>query len=295
MTELRDGALPWAAACWLSPGGDGLHLVAALDPAPACQADSYQAFAALVSDLPRRIPDASAASDPSVKNLMRPSFVSCDPNAWLSDNPSPFRWRNGEDTERDTRPERERSRDTRQTILQQMETVARDLVKLGLDYNDWLGLMSALKSADLDTHTVESISSEGGRRYVPGEIERKWAHLLSSDNPSAVVNGMAKRLGVEGRIVDYPRNHQDRHQDTTRETEEPRQGAFVPPRWLEIGQWVARELLYPDFAYDRTTSAYWHWTDGRRWRLLSERSHIMPDVLNCNQFPPRSRVARPRQ
>ena len=47
---------------------------------------------------------------------------------------------------------------------------------------------------------------------------------------------------------------------------------------------MARELLYPDFVYDRTTSAYWHWTDGRRWRLLSERSHIMTDVLNHHQF-----------
>lgn len=280
MTELRNGALPWAAACWLSPGGDGLHLIAVLDPAPVCLTDSHQAFIAVVSDLSRRIPVASAASDRAAKNLMRPSFVSSDPDAWLADNPSPFRWLNSEATGGIARSEHGRSRDTRQPMLQQIEAVARDLVASGLDYNDWLGLMSSLKSAGLDIHTVESISSEGGGRYVPGETEKKWEDLLSSDNPAAVVNGMAKRLGSEGRVMGQPR----RHQDKTRETEKAPTRAFVPPRWLEIGQWVGLNLLSPGFVYDLTTSAYWHWTDGRRWTLVSERSHIMTDVLNSNQF-----------
>ena len=197
MAELRGGVLPWAAACWLSPGGDGLHLIASVDPAPVCQVDSYIVFMALVGDSSRRLPVPSVASDPAAKNLMRPSFISSDPNAWLADDPGPLRRREYEPTEH-------QAKGSRPSARQQMEDVARDLVASGLDYNDWLGLMSALKSVGIDIATVESIASEGGHRYVPGEIERKWSHLLSSDHPSAVVNSMSKRLGTHGRVV-----HQD--------------------------------------------------------------------------------------
>ena len=195
MSELRGAVVPWAAACWLSPGGDGLHLIAALDPAPVCQADSYIAFTALVGDLSHRLPVASVASDPAAKNLMRPSFVSDDPGAWLADSPRPFRWREDEQT---AHPDE----NSRPSARQQMEDVARDLVASGLDYNDWFGLMGALKSAGMDIAALESIASAGGDRYVPGEIKRKWAHLLPSDNPAAVVNGMAKKIGIDGRVVD---------------------------------------------------------------------------------------------
>ena len=205
IAELKVGAVPWAAACWLSPGGDGQHLIAALDPAPACQADSHAAFAALVEDLGRRLPIASVASDSKAKNLMRPSFVSCDPDAWLADNPVPFKWLDPQGdahTGQNTRAESGHDRDTREPWLLQMERVARDIVASGLEYNDWFGLMGALKSAGMDISTVESISSEGGHRYVLGEIGRKWVHLMPSDNPAAVVNGLAKRFGVEGRVVE---------------------------------------------------------------------------------------------
>ncbi|MDE2788319.1 MAG: hypothetical protein OXL37_16890 [Chloroflexota bacterium] len=208
MMKLRDGVVPWAEACWLSVGGDGLHLFAALDPAPVCQEDSHIAFAALVEDLSRRLPVASVASDPAAKNLMRPSFVSSDTDAWLADRPQPLRWQDAPGdahTGRNPRAENgcnKHDRDSRDSLLVQMERVARLVVATGLDYNSWFGLMGALKSAGMDIEMMESISSEGGDRYVPGEISRKWEHLLPSDNPAAVVNGMAKRLGVEGRVVD---------------------------------------------------------------------------------------------
>ena len=209
MSELRDGVVPWAAACWLSAGGDGLHLVATLDPAPACQADSHTSFAALVADLSRRLPVASVASDPAAKNLMRPSFVSCDPDAWLADSPRPLRWFDppgDAHTGQKRHTENGHTRDTRQPLLLQLENVARDLVASGLDYNEWFGLMGALKSAGMDVAKLESISSAGGDRYEPGEIERKWEHLLHSDNPPAVVNGMAKHTGLRARVVDQARD-----------------------------------------------------------------------------------------
>ena len=291
MCDLHNGVLPWAASCWLSPGGDGLHLVAALDPAPECDADSHTAFAALAQDLSRRLPTASVASDPAAKNLMRASFISCDSAAWLADSPHPLRWQDAPGDARTGRNPRaengcnKHTRDSRDSLLVQMERVARRVVASGLDYNAWYGLMGALKSAGMDMETVESISNEGGDRYVPGEIERKWEYLLPSENPAKVINGMARARGVRERVVDGTRSDRRSRKDTPPAPEGRPSEEFVPPRWLEIGQWVARQLLHPFFMYDRATNAYWHWTDGQRWTLLSERSPLMIDALNTDQFP----------
>lgn len=290
MGALRDGVVPRAAACWLSPGGDGLHLIAALDPAPVCQKDSHIAFAVLVEDLDLRLSVASVESDPAAKNLMRPSFVSCDPDAWLADSPQPLRWQDipgDAHAGRNRRTENGHNKDdrgARNSLLVQMERVARRVVATGLDYSAWFGLMGALKSAGMDMEMVESISREGGDRYVPGEIERKWGDLLPSDNPAKVINGMARNRGVRERVVDGTRSANRSRKDTPPAPDGTPPEEFVPPRWLEIGQWVARLLLYPDFVYDRATDAYWHWTDGQRWTLLSARSPLMIDALNAEQF-----------
>ena len=90
--SLDAGIVPWAAACWKSPGGDGLHLFAALDPPPTCQAESHAAFAALIADLKTKIPYAEHSSDPSSKNLMRPAFVSADSQARIYPDAIPLRW-----------------------------------------------------------------------------------------------------------------------------------------------------------------------------------------------------------
>ena len=221
---------------------------------------------------------------------MRPSFVSCDPDAWLADSPQPLRWQDipgDAHAGRNRRTENGHKKDdrgARDSLLVQMERVARRVVATGLDYSAWFGLMGALKSAGMHMEMVESISSEGGDRYVPGEIERKWGDLLPSDGPAKVINGMARNRGVRERVVDGTRSANRSRKDTPPAPDGTPPDEFVPPRWLEIGQWVARLLLYPDFVYDRATDAYWHWTDGQRWTLLSARSPLMIDALNTEQF-----------
>ena len=71
---IDEGTLPWAAAAWTSTGGDGIHIVAWLDPAPTDQATSHAAYAALASDLAINLPGIEIANDTSSKNLMRPGF-----------------------------------------------------------------------------------------------------------------------------------------------------------------------------------------------------------------------------
>ena len=105
-TTLDAGIVPWAAACWKSTGGDGLHLIATLDPPPTCQADSHAAFEALIADLAKRIPYAKHASDPSSKNLMRAGFISADSTARYYPDAIPLRWQDyGADQESQPKPD----------------------------------------------------------------------------------------------------------------------------------------------------------------------------------------------
>ena len=82
-----DGTLPWAAAAWTSTGGDGIHIVAWLDPAPTNQATSHAAYAMLARDLAINLPrHRDRQRHQQSKNLMRPAFVSADSTARLRED-----------------------------------------------------------------------------------------------------------------------------------------------------------------------------------------------------------------
>ena len=131
---IDEGTLPWAAAAWTSTGGDGIHIVAWLDPAPTDQATSHAAYAALASDLAINLPGIEIANDTSSKNLMRPAFVSADSTARLREDATPFRWMNQpqpeappdmfEPPKAHTKPPTARRDADRQLVLQALDAMA---------------------------------------------------------------------------------------------------------------------------------------------------------------------------
>ena len=214
LQQLDAGAVPWAASCWKSPGGDGLHLFALLDPAPACQKDSHSAFAALVADLAHRIPDASVASDRAAKNLMRPSYISSDPNARYYAEARPFDWRPTESDAAPTPPHdpfapeppveptppfSHSSPHDAQSHLLQVRAVAQELLSQDLAYNDWLGVMAALKASGLNASEVEVLDAHNPL-HKPGKITSKWEGLPVNDHPARTLNSISKRLNAAGRV-----------------------------------------------------------------------------------------------
>ena len=188
--KLDAGEIPWAAACWKSPGGYGLHLFAYLEPAPLTQADSHEAYAALLTDLTHLLPTAAVASDDQVKNLMRPSFVSHDPDARLYPDAQPFRWQDS-----DTRllwnvpgkPAAPKPPKATPTPTPTPPDNAPGLTKGGrihlrnslmsravpLDYNEWLGALVSIQKAGLSAADADAWS-QTGPNYTPGEVQRKW-------------------------------------------------------------------------------------------------------------------------
>ena len=98
-TERRDAEKwrlcrhPSVLSCYVSPGGAGLHVVAAVDPKPASAADYRAAWNAVTHALALDSRD----NDPAVKNHNRLAYVSYDPDAYYSDSPTPLKWERGAD------------------------------------------------------------------------------------------------------------------------------------------------------------------------------------------------------
>ena len=196
--KLDAGEIPWAAACWKSPGGDGLHLFAYLEPAPLTQADSHEAYAALLTDLTHLLPTAAVASDGQVKNLMRPSFVSHDPDARLYPNAQPFRWQDSDapllwnvpGQPAAPKPPKATPTPTPTPPGPTPPDNAPGLTEGGrihlrhslmsravpLDYNDWLGALVSIRKAGLSAADADAWC-QTGPNYNPGEVQRKWGVL----------------------------------------------------------------------------------------------------------------------
>ena len=61
---------------------------------------------------------------------------------------------------------------------------------------------------------------------------------------------------------------------------------YVMPRWVDIGHWVARRVLDPDYAYrhEEDKAAWWAWRDSNHWSMLPTDSHEMGDRLHHHQY-----------
>ena len=218
-------AQPSVIAVWLSAGGRGLHIFVRLDTAPTNDLQAHAAYEVVVQEL--GFAD-SVSNDGSVKNLCRLAFVPHDPDAWWNPNdPVPLVWKvpepgptgghSGNSADAQTRQSHGQARNSSSTgestsggksreseeqipppegeLRQQFEDVARALMRLGLNYNDWYGLLGTLRSAGFSDAKLDSISREGPQ-YQDGEVEQKSSELRPSDNPARTINGMANRLGL---------------------------------------------------------------------------------------------------
>ncbi len=83
----RIAAHPSVVSCWVSAGGNGLHVTVLMDPKPASNSEAHVAFeyAAVALGL-------AATGDAAVKNMSRAAFVSHDPDAYLNLDATPLPW-----------------------------------------------------------------------------------------------------------------------------------------------------------------------------------------------------------
>ena len=231
---LDAGIVPWAAACWKSPGGDGLHLFAALDPPPTCQDESHAAFAALIEDLKTKIPYAEHSSDPSSKNLMRTAFVSADSKARIYPDAVPLRWQDHEadeeskPTDKSTGKRNKRNKPAEETTqrnkpagkdappeLVQQALDAMATGRAGEDDNHLLAVLGNMKNYGFSFAEFDVWAADAG---CTCNREPRWnapPQGAQSDRPGwAIVNLAAARYGM-------PKNERSSRNTDNNEPERP--------------------------------------------------------------------------
>ena len=211
-------------ACWRSPGGNGLHAFAVVDPKPTNDAEAYAAYAAVVAEL-----GIASVDDTTVKNLARLAFVSHDPDAYWNPSAIPITWEipeipetgaskdgNGAKTVADqpwTGPAtgQEPPTEGNQSILlgPDAENAARlqqavELIPPPVDYNKWLGWLGNLKAAGISLDEADAWSRRGPN-YEEGKVAAKWGGLPARETAAEAVNtiighavkhhGLAPRYG----------------------------------------------------------------------------------------------------
>ena len=285
---IDEGTLPWAAAAWTSTGGDGIHIVSWLDPAPTNQATSHAAYAALARDLAINLPGIEVANDTSSKNLMRPAFVSADSTARLRENATPFRWMDApapqgtpnrfEPPKAYTEPPVAPRDADRQLVLNALNAMAQHQVGSQHDESHLLATMANMKAFGFTFAEFDEWAADAG---CTCKREPRWQQPPASnqsDRPGrAIINLAAKHYGYEKPRPDQP----------IPDAEPEANPQIVPHRWFEIGQWIAERILIPDFAYvpqENHEPAWWQWIDGCRWSILSTNSHTIADRLHARQF-----------
>ena len=285
---IDEGTLPWAAAAWTSTGGDGIHIVSWLDPAPTNQATSHAAYAALARDLAINLPGIEVANDTSSKNLMRPAFVSADSTARLRENATPFRWMDApapqgtpnrfEPPKAYTEPPVAPRDADRQLVLNALDAMAQHQVGSQHDESHLLATMANMKAFGFTFAEFDQWAADAG---CTCKREPRWQQPPASnqsDRPGrAIINLAAKHYGYEKPRPDQP----------IPDAEPEANPQIVPHRWFEIGQWIAERILIPDFAYvpqENHEPAWWQWIDGCRWSILSTNSHTIADRLHARQF-----------
>ena len=291
---LDAGIVPWASACWKSPGGDGLHLFAALDPPPTCQSESHQAFAALIEDLKTKIPYAEHSSDPSSKNLMRPAFVSADSKARIYPDAIPLRWQESGNSEADQQTQQGNKKGNKgkrnkrnkpagkdappELVQQALDAMATG--RAGEDDSDMLGVMGNMKTYGFSFTEFDDWAADAG---CTCNREPRWnapPQGTQSDRPGwAIVNMAQKRYGMpkKGRTKpDWSSNPTDELVDDS--------GANLPARWFNVGLWVAEQVLCPDYVYESKSAAWWAWRDECHWEMLPTNSHEIGDRLHTQQY-----------
>ena len=222
--KLDAGIVPWAAACWKSTGGDGLHLFAALDPPPTCQSESHKAFAVLIADLGEKIPTANHSSDPSSKNLLRASFVSADSDARIYPDARPLRWQDVENSGADQQKQQGKEAGNKSNQgkgkarnRQQSADARPELVQAALDAlaagragevdNDMLAVLANMKVYGYSFEKADAWAADAG---CTCEREPRWNSApqgTQSDKPGwAIVNLAAARYGM-------PKNERENRHD----------------------------------------------------------------------------------
>ena len=175
---------PSVMGCWLSPGGNGLHIFVMVDPQPTNDAEAHAAYAAAAGTL-----GIAETGDSSVKNLARPAFVSADATAYMNPNSVVIPWP-------PAHVRRKPSKRISGEKLARIEPAQESAVMEALDripppegYNEWMGWLYRIKAAGLTCDVADDWSRKGVN-YEEGLVSKKWEGLKPDETKPEALNNI---------------------------------------------------------------------------------------------------------
>ena len=173
---------------FVSPSGDGVKAFYTVNPAPQ-DAEQHEAAWIATSDDYMSRAAVKKIPDPVCKDVSRLCFIPHDADVHWNAETTPLTW---------SMPPKQTQASSSVDSSQASEE---RIVRLALDsspprdYNQWLGMIAALKAAGVSMEAVDAWSRKGD--YKEGEIKNRWAGLPVSDDPHRTIGGILKNQGVD--------------------------------------------------------------------------------------------------
>ena len=182
---------------FVSPSGAGIKVIVRVDPIPQNDLEHKGAYQACLDFFEDLAAEYEFEVDTSGKDCSRLCYLAHDPLAifhFHEDSPD-IEWDKDawiqEQNERSARFETE----AKKAYTGEADVKALDHIDPNdLDYNQWLSVITAGKSAGLSWQQVDVWSRRGGVRYTEGEVETRWQGLRLDVSWGAAVN-LAKQNG----------------------------------------------------------------------------------------------------
>ncbi|MCG9133857.1 PriCT-2 domain-containing protein [Candidatus Poribacteria bacterium] len=186
---------PHVKLAFISPSGASFKVVCVVDPVPANAAEHKATWQACVDVFQPLAEEYGFKIDPSGKDVNRLCFLAHDPQAILHPEAIPIQWDRDAYLEEQAERERQFENAANTPYTGDIDITALDSIDPNdLDYNKWLSVITACKSAGLTWQQADAWSRRGDR-YQPGEVQQRW-NGLHDVSWGAVVN-LAKENGYQ--------------------------------------------------------------------------------------------------
>ena len=247
---LRDSLreLPYVVAAWVSSSGMGVHMFALQDPPMAGAADDHASWQALADAIERDTgilvngdEPGSSSQDGGVKDCTRGAYVSHDPDAWINPDAVPLQW---------TPPAPAPDGNAKRTgTLADARAALEAFDASSMDYNHWLGWVTAMKEAGFSLADAEAWSSRS-TKHTNGYLAGEWDGLPANAPPDEacghIIGFAIKNHGFKGKGKGKGKA-QAKLQD-----------------WHEYGEHLGKTWYQGKYRFDSERDEWWRWT-GTFW------------------------------
>ncbi|MDE0504498.1 MAG: phage/plasmid primase, P4 family [Candidatus Poribacteria bacterium] len=249
------------AAAFISPSGNGVKVLVAVEPKPSdgvTHTEAWRAAAARYDEL------LSGTADSSGKDLPRLTLLAHDASAYLAEEITPLAWEpSSQSTQRSAQPSRNGSADVSPgTESTNGKNVPVDELAEALrhvppdDYETWLLVGMAIHHDGGDVSQWEAWSRSAPSKYEMGACERKWQTFTAGGGITlGTVYELAKRNGWKGKA---PRDRRKNGWTEAQTRELPYSDAYNADLFAQQHG--------KDFCWVDDNNHWLYWT-GKRWSV----------------------------